>query len=521
MEELRRGDPEVVGPYRVVGRLGSGAMGQVFLAQAGGLPVALKVIQPGLAEERQFRDRFRREVHAARRVTGPHTAAVMDADPDGDPPWMATEYVAGPTLQQLVEDEGPMPIARVKQLGAEIAGALTQMHAVGVVHRDLKPTNVLVPPGQPARVIDFGIARVADATSATATGLAPGSAGYMSPEQASLAAKVGPEADIFALGAMLHFASTGELVFGSGPAPVVMYRVVHEEPDLSAVADPALRSLIAACLAKPPEQRPSPEAVRAACSGVPTPWNAGANWAPGAASPMPTQLHARQSAQTAESSVTGPSTEHGVPRRRVLLVAGATVVTLALAGAAGAWLLDRPTAVPYPVPSATSTAGPTSNSPQASTASSTPSPSPSQTSSASASSPAPVPQPTTAAPPPDTNPEDPPATTTDRVKIVRNADDKPCQNTGEAGNWGPYPIAICNFWQTPRGLVTRERVGKGPKKVTCQRNLGRKNHEYLPRETNTWWVWTTSKSGLWDWFPETALKEGAPDQPINGIALCR
>lgn len=383
MEKLRRGDPMALGPYRVLGRLGSGAMGHVFFAEGNNGPVALKVIQPGLAEDRQFRDRFRREVQAAQRVVGPYTATVLDADPDGDPPWMATEYVAGPTLQHLVEEQGPLPTARVRQLGIELATALSQMHSVGVVHRDLKPTNVLLPPDAPARVIDFGIALVADATSMTSTGSALGSAGYMAPEQVSATTKAGPQADVFALGALLFFAITGEPAFGTGPPHVLMYRVVHDEPDVSAVADATLRALIAACLAKRPDQRPSPEQVRAACHNQHG--ESGINFAESssfAVRAAPTELYATPR-PVAEPDITGSDSDRTSRLRRILPVVGAGVLSLALTGAAAVWLPH----LAFPTPSAISASpstpsdpvilGPT---PAISTLTMSPAPSPAETS---------------------------------------------------------------------------------------------------------------------------------------------
>ncbi|MER5931908.1 serine/threonine-protein kinase [Streptomyces sp. NPDC002054] len=254
--DLEAGDPRQVGRYRIVSRLGAGGMGQVYLGWSpGGRALAVKVVRPDLAGEDGFRRRFAREVAAARRVNGVFTAAVVDADPDGDPPWLATAYVPGLSLGEAVTAHGPWTEGSVFALGAGLAEALEAIHAAGVVHRDLKPTNVLLSTDGP-RVIDFGIS-VAGATGAdkvTRTGDIIGTPGFMAPEQAT-GGPVGPAADIFALGVVLAWTATGEGPFGSGPALVVAYRAVHEEPDLAQL--PAgLRDVVRRCLAKEPERRP-------------------------------------------------------------------------------------------------------------------------------------------------------------------------------------------------------------------------------------------------------------------------
>src|SRR5580698_5709326 len=179
MESLAGDDPTEIGGYRLGGRLGAGGMGRVYLAfTAGGRPVALKIVRPELGDDPDFRDRFRQEVTAARRVHGLYTAQVLDADPDASPPWLVTAYVPGPSLQQAVAGHGPLPADAVVLLMAGIAEALQVIHGAGLVHRDLKPSNVLLAADGP-RVIDFGIARAADATSMTRTGIAIGSPGFM------------------------------------------------------------------------------------------------------------------------------------------------------------------------------------------------------------------------------------------------------------------------------------------------------------------------------------------------------
>ncbi|MGX1092024.1 outer membrane protein assembly factor BamB [Streptomyces albogriseolus] len=257
---LRTGDPERVGPYRIVARLGSGGMGRVYLASSqGGRATAVKVVHEELAEDPAFRRRFGREVAAARRVAGPFTAPVVDADPDADLPWLATAYVAGVALGTAVAAHGGWPERSVRALGSGLAEALDAIHRADVVHRDLKPSNVLLAPDGP-RVIDFGISVAADDTKLTATGALVGSPGYLPPEQL-VGREVGPPGDVFALGALLAYAATGTGPFGGGPAYGVNYRVVHEDPDLERVPD-GLAELVARCLAKDPRQRPGvPELI--------------------------------------------------------------------------------------------------------------------------------------------------------------------------------------------------------------------------------------------------------------------
>jgi YVTN family beta-propeller protein len=252
---LQPGDPERAGSYRLLGRLGNGGMGQVFLGRsAGGRPVAVKVIRADLAGDREFRARFRREVAAARQVNSLYTAPVVDADLDGVVPWLATTYVAGPSLADAVADHGPLPAGAVLALAAGLAEGLAAIHASGVVHRDLKPANVLLADDGP-RLIDFGISLAVEASTLTHTGMVVGSPGFMSPEQAE-GGEVGPPSDVFSLGAVLTFAATGEGPFGTGSLAALVYRVVHASPSLDRVPD-AMRSLVERCLAKEPGERPS------------------------------------------------------------------------------------------------------------------------------------------------------------------------------------------------------------------------------------------------------------------------
>nr|WSW71508.1 serine/threonine protein kinase [Streptomyces sp. NBC_00995] len=250
------GLPASVGGYAVERQLGAGGMGVVYLARSrGGRAVAVKVARSELATDPHFRERFRAEVEAARSVGGFHTAPVVDADPAAAAPWLATAYIPGPTLGALIEAEGPMGEARLRQLGAALAEALAAIHGCGLVHRDLKPGNIIMASDGP-RVLDFGIARALESTRLTATGVAFGTPGFLAPEQAQ-GLEVGGAADVFALGAVL-VAAAGGSAFGAGTPMGLMYRSVHEAPDLSVVPD-GLRPIVAACLAKEPGERPTPE----------------------------------------------------------------------------------------------------------------------------------------------------------------------------------------------------------------------------------------------------------------------
>ncbi|MEU6746315.1 serine/threonine-protein kinase [Spirillospora sp. NPDC046719] len=253
-EPLRPEDPETLGPHRLVGRLGQGGMGRVYLARSrAGRLLAVKAVHAEYADDPAFRARFRREIDAARRVAGAFTAPVVDADPDGSPPWLATAYVPGPSLRDAVLRHGPLPEGTVRALGAGLAEALAAVHAAGLVHRDLKPSNVLLAADGP-RLIDFGVSRAVDDAALTAAGAVVGSAGYLSPEQAA-ADEAGPASDVFSLGATLAFAATGRPPFGDARLEVLLYRVGHEDPDLAGLPGP-LRDVLAACLQREPERRP-------------------------------------------------------------------------------------------------------------------------------------------------------------------------------------------------------------------------------------------------------------------------
>ncbi|RSS57899.1 serine/threonine protein kinase [Streptomyces sp. WAC07061] len=268
MQPLEAGEPRAVGAYRLLGRLGAGGMGRVYLGRsAGGRTVAVKIVHPHFASDAEFRARFRREVEAARRVGGEWTAPVLDADPDAPVPWVATGYVAGPSLDRAVAGHGPLPEASARAVGAGLARALVAVHGLGLVHRDVKPSNVMLTLDGP-RLIDFGIARATDGTaSLTSTGVSIGSPGYMSPEQI-LGKGVTGASDVFSLGAVMAFAATGRPPFSGDNSATLLYKVVHEPPELDGIPAGELRELVGACLAKAAADRPAPEALAAALGGA-------------------------------------------------------------------------------------------------------------------------------------------------------------------------------------------------------------------------------------------------------------
>ncbi|QTD99916.1 serine/threonine-protein kinase [Streptomyces cyanogenus] len=267
MEKLGPGDPPQIGAYRLLARLGAGGMGHVYLARSDrGRTVAVKLVRQELAAQEEFRARFRQEVQAARRVGGYWTAPVLDADTEAAVPWVATGYVAGPSLQQVVgHDHGALPERSVRILAAGLAHALKDIHAAGIVHRDLKPSNVLVTIDGP-RVIDFGIARARETATAggeglTRTGALVGSPGFMAPEQVR-GDRITPACDVFCLGSVLAYAATGALPFGGANSGVhaLMFRIAQEEPDLTGVPE-GIADLVRDCLRKDPGSRPSLDAI--------------------------------------------------------------------------------------------------------------------------------------------------------------------------------------------------------------------------------------------------------------------
>ncbi|WP_058045660.1 protein kinase domain-containing protein [Streptomyces roseifaciens] len=340
-------DPEFAGRYRLEGRLGSGGMGVVHLARSSsGMRLAVKVVHAEYAEDPEFRARFRQEVAAARRVSGAFTAPLVDADPDGERPWMATLYIPGPTLSERVKRNGPLGPAEVRRLAAGLAEALRDIHRAGVVHRDLKPSNVLLAEDGP-KVIDFGISRPYDSELRTETGKLIGTPPFMAPEQFQRPREVGPAADVFALASLLVHAATGRGPFESESPYIVAYQVVHTEPDLTGVpAD--LVPLIQDCLAKEPEQRPTPDEIMARLPRVP---QYGGRLVEAAVldASVPTHVrvpHAREDAPTSPSSppssLSGPvAPASPLPRRRRLpwLVAAGVATAVLVAGAT--WALSR------------------------------------------------------------------------------------------------------------------------------------------------------------------------------------
>jgi hypothetical protein len=253
---LRRWDPERIGPYVLLGRLGAGAMGQVFLGRStAGRLVAVKTIKIEFAEEAGFRARFAHEVAAARRVSGVFTAAVVAADADADMPWLATAYVPAPSLTQLVRTCGPLPVPATRWLAAGCAEALESIHLAGLVHRDLKPSNVLVSPDGP-RVIDFGVARAVERVQLTVTRGAVGTPAYMAPEQARDTRQASAASDVFSLGATLLYAATGHAPYQGETVMDVLVRLATEPPDLTGLPG-ELTDLVTACLERSPRQRPT------------------------------------------------------------------------------------------------------------------------------------------------------------------------------------------------------------------------------------------------------------------------
>lgn len=265
-QPLASDDPATVAGYRLAARLGAGGMGKVYLSYTpGGRPIAIKVIRPEFADNAEFRRRFAQEVKSAQRVQGLYTAPVIDADTEGRQPWLATAYVPGPSLSGAVVAHGALPPETVLLLVAGVAEALQVIHGAHIVHRDLKPSNVLLAADGP-RVIDFGIAHPADATSLTGSGVTIGTPAYMAPEQAA-GHRVTPATDIFALGQVAAYAAMGGPAFGEGTGHGVLYRIVHEEPDLSRLPE-QLTELVTRCLTKDAESRPSLAEILQLCQAA-------------------------------------------------------------------------------------------------------------------------------------------------------------------------------------------------------------------------------------------------------------
>ncbi|MFB4422675.1 PQQ-binding-like beta-propeller repeat protein [Streptomyces sp. QL37] len=356
---LTTGDPEWVGPYRLLARLGQGGMGRVYLGRSsGGHAVAVKVVREALLRDEASRRRFVREVEAAQRVTGFFTAGVVDADPAGNPAWLATEYVPGLSLQEAVALHGAWGEPAVRGLGAALAEALAAVHAEDLVHRDLKPSNVLLAPDGP-RVIDFGISAAADDTALTETGMVIGTPGFIPPEQLRNE-RSGPAGDVFALGAVLAYAATGAGPFGGGAAHAVNYRVVHQDPDLRGLP-PALAEVVARCLAKDPGRRP---AVSWLLDALGHPEHAAGEgsvttdgWLPGPVADSAARLQAEVPTEPVPRAGDGtpdlPDTTTRPPRRRLRTALAAAAVLAVLVTGAVVWQVaagdeqdDSPPAAP-------------------------------------------------------------------------------------------------------------------------------------------------------------------------------
>ncbi|MFI1226559.1 MULTISPECIES: protein kinase domain-containing protein [unclassified Streptomyces] len=336
---LRAGDPAEIGGYPLEARLGAGGMGTVYLARASsGRPVAIKLIHQQFAGDDEFRIRFRQEVAAARRVSGAFTAAVVDAAPEAEQPWMATTYIEGDTLAQHIAAKGPLNGAELRSLAIGLAEALRDIHRVGVVHRDLKPSNVVLSPEGP-RVIDFGISRAVDQQTLTMTGRVIGTPPFMSPEQLQAPRGVGPLSDVFSLGTLLVYASTGHGPFDADSPYMTAYQVVHEEPSLGAVPA-ALRAVVESCLDKEPEGRPSADELLVLLRDLPV--ELGGTDADGVGAgrtrDMVTQHHLATGSTPARPAPDGPGPgSTGIPigrrlRRRWRPVLAAAVAVAAIGG---------------------------------------------------------------------------------------------------------------------------------------------------------------------------------------------
>lgn len=341
MGPLESTDPERVGRYRLIARLGAGGMGQVFLGRsAGGRAVAIKRIHPHLATDPSFRQRFAREVNAARQVSGAFTAPVIDAGPDEEVPWLVTSYVPSMPLDEAVQAHGPLPEASVRVLAAGLAEALAEIHRVGLIHRDFKPGNVLLAEDGP-RVIDFGIARATDGTAATQSVI--GTPGFMSPEQVQ-GSELTPGSDLFAYGAVLAYAASGIGPFGDGNMPTMVMRIISKEPDLSGVPE-SLRHLVSACLSKEARGRPGPGEILDYLGDVP----AGSSWLPPAVM-MGVQEQVARVNKALATSAGDPGATGGYQRTEGLGAGGAAVLggaagAVAGAAAAGAFSDDQATQV--------------------------------------------------------------------------------------------------------------------------------------------------------------------------------
>ncbi|MGW8695993.1 protein kinase domain-containing protein [Streptomyces eurythermus] len=349
MKPLGTGDPLRLGPYRVLGVLGEGGMGKVYVGQdSDGRSAAVKVLHRHLADDPHLGQRFVREARMAQAVGSPGVARVLDAQTEGGRPWIATEFLSGPDLEDVIRAYGPLDENGVRALAAALALTLRDIHAAGLVHRDLKPANVVLTSGGP-RVIDFGIARPEHGLTLTTTGQVPVTPGYGAPEQA-LGQRVGPAADVFSLGALLVYAASGRRAFTGSHVAAVQYEVVHGAPRMDGVP-PVLQPLIGPCLAKDPAHRPAPEAIAHAFAPPP---GADRVWRSGA---LAEEVRRRERALHELTTLPGTGvTPRGASRRRVLTaLAVGGPVALAGGGAATWWFLRGSGEDPFDIPPAAAT----------------------------------------------------------------------------------------------------------------------------------------------------------------------
>lgn len=350
LDALRPGDPARVGVYRLLGRLGAGGMGQVFLGVSpGGRKVAVKLLHPEYTADPQFRLRFAREVAAARTVSGFYTAPVVDADPSATPPWMVTAYVPGPSLTAKVTSDGPLPADEVRQLGAALAEGLAAIHSCGLIHRDLKPSNIIVAEDG-ARIIDFGIARAAGSSTLTGRGTVLGTYAYMSPEQV-LAKPTGPESDVFSLGAVLAFAATGRGPFDAETIPAITHKILSAPPDLAGLDGP-LRDLIEDCLGKDPANRPVLPRVLSLLASMPDAEEGAAPAGSGLARPAPEAVAPPAAAVPPATALASPGTPVQLPVPAEAVPAAALPVPAQVASPASASAPAVLAPADYPLPGA-------------------------------------------------------------------------------------------------------------------------------------------------------------------------
>ncbi|BBC91552.1 bifunctional serine/threonine-protein kinase/ABC transporter substrate-binding protein [Streptomyces griseofuscus] len=332
---LRPSDPSFIGGHRLLARLGEGGMGVVYLGRTeSGALAAIKVIQSEYAHDDAFRARFRREANAARRVDSPWVVKVTGADPDAEQPWLATAFEPGPSLADAVGRHGPLPVRTVRLLGKMLARALAAVHEAGLVHRDVKPGNILLAADGP-RLIDFGIARSLDDTAITSADLVVGSPGFLSPEQATAGGEhLGPASDVFSLGCVLAYAATGRPPFGSGAVAALLYRAVHDAPDLDGVEEETAAVLLR-CLAKDPADRPSAAELDAALVEDVSPGTA--EWLPADVVRTVAERSAAMLALPEIQATLAEAPPTPAPsRRRFLAVASGGAAVLA-AGGVAAW----------------------------------------------------------------------------------------------------------------------------------------------------------------------------------------